>query len=153
MSSAIAGRQVVHATASFPRSERVVTLSMVERLKDDVRQGILVDAAQAQLNQASDAVQDLSENIEAFEATLTPHEEVQVVIVGGPAGSTLFLSAVTPLGADRIRFDGVTQEGRRATIIQHVSQMNVMLQSADVGELMGRRGTFSIVTTDRKDAS
>lgn len=102
----------------------------------------VADAAAAQLAQASDAVSGLVTDIDYFETLLKPDEEARIVIIGGPAGTTIFPESVTPIGADRIRYEGFDDVGCRVTVVQHVSQLNVMLKAVRVGEGRARRIGF-----------
>jgi len=102
----------------------------------------VAQAAERQLNQANDAVQDIGAEIEFFEANLKPEEEARLIIIGGPAGTAIFPEAMAALGIDRIRFEGVANDGCRVTVIQHVSQLNVMLKAVVVGEEKARRIGF-----------
>ncbi|WP_370714016.1 hypothetical protein [Sphingomonas sp. IW22] len=106
------------------------------------RQWKISDAADATLRQASDAIEDLVEELATFEESIDPAEEARIVIIGGPAGTTLFPSTIGALGHDRIRFEGVDQEGAKVVVIQHVSQFNVMLKATKVGKNQARRIGF-----------
>ena len=102
-------------------------------------------AARQQLAQAMEAVRDLVHDMKEFEDSLDENEEVQVVIVSGPGGTRVFLHSIMPVGADRIRYTGLDQEGERVTVIQHITQLNVMLRATKVAPLMPRRMTFEVV--------
>lgn len=104
----------------------------------------IADAAAGQLAQARDAVSGLVADIEYFESCLSPDEEAQMVIIGGPAGTMIFPHSLCPLGMDRIRYEGVDQDGCRVSVVQHVSQLNVMLKAVRVGEENARRIGFHV---------
>jgi uncharacterized protein (DUF4213/DUF364 family) len=106
----------------------------------------VAQAAERQLNQASDAVRDIAAEIEFFETNLKPAEEARLVIIGGPAGTTIFPEAMAALGIDRIRFEGLANDGCRVTVVQHVSQLNIMLKAVFVGEEKARRIGFHTTT-------
>lgn len=100
------------------------------------------DAAAASLRQASDAVEDIINELERFEDEIDAAEEARIVVIGGPAGTTLFPHVIGPLGHDRVRFEGVDQDGGRTVVVQHVTQFNVMLKAVRVGEEKARRIGF-----------
>lgn len=102
----------------------------------------IADAAAGQLAQAKDAVAGMVADIRYFESRLAPDEEAQMVVIGGPAGTMIFPKSLCALGMDRIRYEGVDQDGCRVTVVQHVSQLNVMLKAVRVGEGKARRIGF-----------
>lgn len=110
--------------------------------REALQRRTVADAAAAQLAQANDAVSGLVTDIDYFETLLKPDEEARIVIIGGPAGTMIFPEALCPIGMDRIRFEGVDGEGCRVAVIQHVSQLNVMLKAVRVGEEKARRIGF-----------
>lgn len=102
----------------------------------------MADAAAGQLAQARDAVAGLVADIDYFESQLSADEEAQLVIIGGPAGTMIFPQSLCALGMDRIRYEGQDQAGFKVTVVQHVSQLNVMLKAVRVGEEKARRIGF-----------
>ena len=100
------------------------------------------DAAAAALRQASDAVDDIVDELDRFEEAMDAAEEARIVVIGGPAGTLLFPQVIGSLGHDRVRFEGVDQDNCRVVVIQHVSQLNVMLKAVRVGEERARRIGF-----------
>lgn len=117
--------------------------ALIEHQRRVARQGAMVaEAAERQLTQASDAVQDIGDEVTYFESNLQPDEEARLVIIGGPAGTLIFPSAISALGMDRIRFEGVDDRGCRVTVMQHVSQLNLMLKAVKVLEAPARRIGF-----------
>lgn len=118
-------------------------LRMMEIQREQVRRARdISDAAARQLTQAKDAVQGLVADIDYFETHLNADEEARVVMIGGPAGTTIFPQGLAAIGMDRIRFEGVDQDGCQVTVIQHVSQLNVMIKAVKVGEERARRIGF-----------
>jgi uncharacterized protein (DUF4213/DUF364 family) len=135
--------------AGFERSQEVLARSarmhqeIAEIGQREARQRrTMAQAAERQLNQATDAVRDIAAEIEFFETNLKPDEEARLVIIGGPAGTAIFPEAMAALGIDRLRFEGVANDGCRVTVIQHVSQLNIMLKAVVVGEDNARRIGF-----------
>ena len=117
--------------------------SIAEISRREARQRRTVaEAAQRQLTQATDAVQDIGNEVAYFENNLKADEEARIVIIGGPVGTLIFPSAISALGIDRIRFDGVDEQGCRVTVMQHISQLNVMLKAVQVEETTARRIGF-----------
>lgn len=107
----------------------------------------VAEAAERQLTQASDAVNDIVAEIEFFESSLDPNEEARLVIIGGPVGAAIFPTAMSSLGIDRIRFEGTDNEGNRVSVMQHISQLNIMLRAVNVGKEEARRIGFHIDAT------
>jgi uncharacterized protein (DUF4213/DUF364 family) len=129
------------------RHVREMENQLVEIGQREARQRRTVaQAAERQLNQANDALKDIAAEIGFFEANLKPDEEARLVIIGGPAGTAIFPEAMAALGIDRLRFEGVANDGCRVTVIQHVSQLNIMLKAVVVGEEEARRIGFHSVT-------
>jgi hypothetical protein len=100
------------------------------------------DAANASLRQARDAVDDIVDELEQFEGSIDAAEEARMVVIGGPAGTTIFPQVIGALGHDRVRFEGLDQDGCRVVVVQHVTQFNVMLKAVRVGEEKARRIGF-----------
>lgn len=81
---------------------------------------------------AEKSVIEIIHEIKAFENELTQDEEAFMAIIGGPSGSAIFLNGIIPLGLDKVVFVGQNQKGEKARLIQHVSQINIMLQSMPI---------------------
>lgn len=129
------------------RHMREMENQLVEIGQREARQRRTVaQAAERQLNQANDALKDIAAEIDFFQANLKPNEEARLVIIGGPAGTAIFPEAMAALGIDRLRFEGVANDGCRVTVIQHVSQLNIMLKAVVVAEETARRIGFHSVT-------
>jgi hypothetical protein len=103
-------------------------------------------AQRKQLNQAAVAVQSIGQAVAAFEATLDPEKEVQLVIIQGAAVASVFVDRMLPLGADRIQYEGRDQDDCPVMVLQHVSQMNVTLKAVNVEQAVGHRLSYRIVT-------
>lgn len=106
------------------------------------------EAAAASLRQAQDAIDDMVQELEEFEQNLDATEEARIVVIGGPAGTTLFPQMLGALGHDRIRYEGLDQDGCRVVVVQHVSQLNIMVKSVKVGEQKARRIGFHSLEDD-----
>src|SRR5690348_14860650 len=75
----------------YASRSRELTNSIAEIGRREAQQRrTMAQAAERQLNQASDAVKDIAAEIEFFETNLKPDEEARLVIIGGPAGTAIF---------------------------------------------------------------
>jgi hypothetical protein len=99
-------------------------------------------AARHQLDQAKNAVVEAKAILSSFEETLNANEEVRLLIVGGPSGIMFFPHTIEPIGNDRLLFVGIDQDGQRVVVIQHVSQLNLMMKAAKVDIEKPRRTGF-----------
>ena len=89
---------------------------------------------------AHHSIYEIVQEIKSFEDDLTQDEEAFMAIIGGPSGSAIFLNGIIPLGLDKVVFVGQDQSGKKARLIQHVSQINIMLQSMPIAkEVQPRR--------------
>lgn len=89
---------------------------------------------------AHHSIYEIVQEIKNFEDDLTQDEEAFMAIIGGPSGSAIFLNGIIPLGLDKVVFIGQDQGGKKARLIQHVSQINIMLQSMPIAkEVQPRR--------------
>lgn len=83
---------------------------------------------------AHHSIYEIVQEIKSFESDLTEDEEAFMAIIGGPSGSAIFLNGIIPLGLDKVVFVGQDQSGKKARLIQHVSQVNIMLQSMPIAK-------------------
>ncbi len=89
---------------------------------------------------AQHSIFEIVQEIKNFEDGLTQDEEAFMAIIGGPSGSAIFLNGIIPLGLDKVVFVGQNERGQKARLIQHVSQINIMLQSVPIApEIEPRR--------------
>lgn len=65
-------------------------------------------------------------SLQAFEAALGPNEEVGLKFASLP-GDVLRIENVGYWNPDMIKFCGTTGEGQRYELIQHVSQLNLLM--------------------------
>jgi hypothetical protein len=92
-------------------------------------------------NMAEYAVDAIYEEIAAFEASLDQDHEVGMPIVGGPAGLCVHVREVYRFGTDKLVFVGVDGHRRPVRLIQHLSQLNLlMLAAPKLGEIAVRIG-------------
>lgn len=104
------------------------------------RAKLAAEAAAHQLQAASSALVGIQGMIREFEASLNADEEVMLLIVGGPAGEEIFPASISASGPDRIIFTGLTgRDNSVCMLIQHVSQLNLMLKASKVQGRPARR--------------
>ncbi|QND94761.1 hypothetical protein SY91_02171 [Burkholderia cenocepacia] len=72
------------------------------------------------------ALQNLINEIKAFESTLTSTEAVGAMLASFGKSITLQITEIAAAG-QFIRFTGVTDEGIPATLVQHYSQASLLL--------------------------
>ena len=83
----------------------------------------------AQSNPAEWAFARLSRLIEDFESKLDDGEEVGARIVGTPGDGTIQIEDVGFWGPDLILFFGKNQHGKPVRLVQHYTQINVLLSA------------------------
>lgn len=87
----------------------------------------LADGVRMRDNPAEWAFVRLSRMIEEFEGKIDKDEEVGVRIVGLPGEGVLQIEDVGFWGPDLILFFGKNDQGRPVRLVQHYSQINVLL--------------------------
>lgn len=106
---------------------------------------------------AEKSVYEIIQEIKNFENDLTEDEEAFMAIIGGPSGSAIFLNGIIPLGLDKVVFVGQNVKGEKARLIQHVGQINIMLQSMPIKpEIKPRRfgiGFHATIEEDENESS
>lgn len=127
----------VFQDAIFPSSSSTVWADMHRQQaqkfqEQEHRARAMAEHAQHQLAAAQSAVEAVGDLLEGFEAGLNPDEEMVLVIVGGPAGERIAPKEIAPSGPDRVLFTGIGSDGALVQVLQHVSQLNVMLKSVTV---------------------
>lgn len=94
---------------------------------DDAR--AMAAGLKAQTNPAEWAFARLSRLIEDFESKLDENEEVGARIVGIPGDGVIQIDDVGFWGPDLILFFGKNQHGKPVRLVQHYSQINVLLSA------------------------
>lgn len=89
----------------------------------------LADGLRMRDNPAEWAFVRLSRMIEEFEARIDKDEEVGVRLVGMPGEGLLQIEDVGFWGPDLIMFLGRNAEGKPVRLVQHYTQLNVMLSA------------------------
>lgn len=83
-------------------------------------------AERTDFDQADWMFERIVRSLQAFEAALGPNEEVGLKFASLP-GDVLRIENVGYWNPDLIKFYGTTGEGQRYELIQHVSQINLLL--------------------------
>lgn len=97
-------------------------------------------------NPAEWAYKRLCRLIHEFESKLTPDEEVGATIVGAPGEGSFRVDDIGYWGPDLILFYGKNQHGRPLRLIQHYTQLDVVLTAMPrVTEPEPRRIGFQLV--------
>ena len=92
-------------------------------------------------NMAEYAVKAIYEEIADFEATLDAHHEIGMPVVGGPAGLCVHVREVYRFGTDKLVFVGIDGDQRPVRLVQHLSQLNLlMLAAPKLGSTAARIG-------------
>ena len=121
------------AKPAFGRSDK-------EQYQMTIRRAINTSSISKKQKAAQHSIYEIIKEIKNFEDDLTEDEEAFMAIIGGPSGSAIFLNGIIPLGLDKVVFIGQDQSGKKARLIQHVSQINIMLQSMPIAkEVQPRR--------------
>jgi hypothetical protein len=86
-------------------------------------------------------------SIEAFEAGLSPEEEIGARLVATPGEEVFHVQHVAFWSPDMIVFEGASPDGRRIQLLQHYSQLSLLLTSVRKGkpEEASRRIGFELV--------
>lgn len=90
---------------------------------------VMASGLKAQANPAEWAFARLSRLIEDFESKLDEGEEVGARIVGTPGDGVIQIEDVGFWGPDLILFFGRNQHGKPVRLVQHYTQLNVMLSA------------------------
>jgi hypothetical protein len=78
-------------------------------------------------NPAELAIARLNEEITAFEEGLSPDEEVGAIIVGAPGNTVFHINRVYHLNMDMVVLEGLNEHNKPQRLVQHVSQLSVLL--------------------------
>ena len=97
-------------------------------------------------NMAKEAVNAIYEEIADFEASLDADHEVGMPIVGGPATLCVHVREVYRFGTDKLVFVGIDSDQHPVRLIQHLSQLNLlMLAARKIGSVAVRIGFHAAV--------
>jgi len=107
--------------------------------RNEQRARTMAEAAAHQLQAAQFALSGIQAMMEQFERALNADEEMMLVVIGGPVGEVIFPSTIEASGPDRLVFSGVGRDGQIVMVLQHVSQLNLMLKGTKVDGRQPRR--------------
>ena len=95
-------------------------------------------------NMAEYAVEAIYKEIADFEASLDENHEIGMPIVGGPSGLCVHVREIYRYGRDKLVFSGVDADANPVRLMQHLSQLNLlMLAAPKIGEAAARIGFHS----------
>jgi len=92
-----------------------------------LNRGLGVTMPPSPRNPAEKAVERLGEEIASFEATLSSEEEVGGIIVGAPGNTSFHIIKYYNLNMDILVFEGINEHGRPQRLVQHVTQLSILL--------------------------
>jgi hypothetical protein len=78
-------------------------------------------------NPAEMAHKRLGEQIAEFEASLSPEEEVGAILIGAPGGLVFHMTQVYHINMDLLVFEGLNEHGKPLRLVQHVTQLSILL--------------------------
>ena len=90
-------------------------------------------------------------SINDFEADLDQDHEVGARLVTFGVDVTIHIDDVGYWGPDIIIFHGVNQDRKRVQLLQHISQLSVLLIAVDKIEKQARRIGYRLMKTIAKD--
>jgi len=118
-----------------------VPTSLLEGTKS-IQANIAKSIAKSQ-NQAEWAYERLTKQIIDFEGKLNDDEEIGARLVSCPGPEGVFhVEDMSYWGPDLIMFYGTDQDGRPRQLIQHVSQINILLSAIPKKEKIAKRIGF-----------
>ena len=80
-------------------------------------------------NSAKYALECLTEEIDKFQEVLSNTHEVGMAVVGGPVGLFVHIRRFYSRGNDKLVFEGFDGQGNPTKLIQHLTQLNIILVS------------------------
>lgn len=101
-------------------------------------------AARTDFTQADWMFERIIRSLKAFEESLSADQEAAVRLMSAP-GEVLRLENIGYWNPDLIKFYGITGEGYRYELIQHVSQVSLLLVAVQKAQDEPRRIGFNLV--------
>ena len=102
-------------------------------------------------NMAEYAVKAIYEEISDFEATLDSDHEIGMPIVGGPVGLCVHVREVYRFGTDKLVFVGIDGDQNPVRLIQHLTQLNLLMLAAPrIGPIAVRIGFHAPAEQDSR---
>jgi Family of unknown function (DUF6173) len=96
-------------------------------------------------NPAKRMYHQLAKQIAEFEAQLDASQEVGVSLVSGPDNKPFHIDDLEYMGSDLIVFHGTNEHKRPVRLVQHVSQVNVLLTALPKESNEPRRIGFTLL--------
>jgi hypothetical protein len=93
-------------------------------------------------NPAEKAVERLGEQIAAFESSLTPEEEVGAILIGAPGGIVFHMTRIYAINMDLLGFEGLNEHRKPLRLVQHVTQLSILLTALPKLDSEARRIGF-----------
>ena len=133
--------------ASLPAESQVAANTPIE-VKAEAKTGEVVDAAKPEPpNPAAWMHERLVRQIVEFEKALDPEHEVGCRFVEGPNNEALHIENVASWGPDMVIFFGQYSDGRKFELMQHYSQVSMLLTSVRKLTEEPRRIGFELLRT------
>ena len=107
-------------------------------------------ASLSSLNPAKWMHERIVRSINDFEADLDQDDEVGARLVNFGVDVTIHIHDVGYWGPDIIIFHGMNQDRKRVQLLQHISQLSVLLIAVDKIEKQARRIGYSLMETIEK---
>ena len=132
--------------ATTPAPEPKSTKANTYTVKDGVvESGVPATTEEKPFDPAAWMHQRLVNQIVAFEKNLGPDHEIGGRFVEGPGSEPLHISNVASWGPDMILFMGQFADGRKFELIQHYSQVSVLLVAVPKTAEQPRRIGFELL--------
>jgi hypothetical protein len=93
---------------------------------------------------AEKAVERLGEQIAEFESSLTPEEEVGAILIGAPGGLVFHMTRVYAINMDLLGFEGLNEHRKPLRLVQHVTQLSILLTALPKLDANPRRIGFDL---------
>ena len=96
-------------------------------------------------NPAEWAYERIARQIEEFEQDLAPEEEIGLRLIATPDTSVMHINDVGYWGPDMLIFHGTNQHGKPMQLLQHYTQMSILLTAVPAQEDEPKRIGFHLV--------
>jgi len=100
------------------------------------------------INPAESAYKRISRYIREFEEQLDSEHEIGGRLVSHGSGTTFHIEDIGYHGPDLVTFYGIDEEGQRLQLIQHISQINILLVAVRKTGEKARRIGFKLGTEE-----
>ncbi|WP_313800963.1 DUF6173 family protein [Sphingobium sp.] len=104
-----------------------------------------IGPSQSQLNPASWAYERIAKNIAGFEEDLSDDEEIGLRLVATPDTSVMHIEDVGFWGPDMLIYYGTNENGKPMQLMQHYTQMSILLTAVPKLKDEPRRIGFILV--------